>query len=213
METYSYCTSDKFKKDIQELCEHCPLIKIINESIENQTIFQAKEKQGVLTKTHFEEYINEQIKNASKAMEDMYLQELQNKNNHNDSCRKNRIEVYIFNKERIKAYNNFISNQRSQFSVLEWTTIFYYAYESRLLLGSKHLKTRIEQFMKQHCIETTFNNFKTKYYEAKKRINKDNNYPISKLELIKPFLREYYKQAVTTIENDINFLEDNKSEY
>jgi len=101
----------------------------------------------------------------------------------------------------------------SPFSVLEWATIFYYADETKLLTESRLIKTRLEQFMSKHQINTTFDNFKTKYYEAKKRINEKNNYPINKLELIIPFLKENYKQTVTKVENDITFLEENKPEY
>lgn len=67
--------------------------------------------------------------------------------------------------------------------------------------------------MSKHQINTTFDNFKTKYYEAKKRINEKNDYPINKLKLIIPFLKENYKQTVTKVENEINFLEENKPEY
>ncbi len=77
----------------------------------------------------------------------------------------------------------------SPFSVLEWATIFYYADETKLLTENRLIKTRLEQFMSKHQINTTFNNFKTKYYEAKKRINEKNDYPINKLELIIPFLK------------------------
>lgn len=101
----------------------------------------------------------------------------------------------------------------SPFSVLEWATIFYYADETKLLTESRLIKTRLEQFMSKHQINTTFDNFKTKYYEAKKRINEKNDYPINKLKLIIPFLKENYKQTVTKVENEINFLEENKPEY
>lgn len=101
----------------------------------------------------------------------------------------------------------------SPFSVLEWATIFYYADETKLLTESRLIKKRLEQFMNKHQINTTFDNFKTKYYEAKKRINEKNDYPINKLELIIPFLKENYKQTVTKVENDIIFLEENKPEY
>ena len=101
----------------------------------------------------------------------------------------------------------------SPFSVLEWATIFYYADETKLLTESRLIKTRLEQFMSKHQINTTFDNFKTKYYEAKKRINEKNDYPINKLELIIPFLKENYKQTVTKVDNDITFLKENKPEY
>jgi len=101
----------------------------------------------------------------------------------------------------------------SPFSVLQWATIFYYADETKLLPESRFIKTRMEQFMRKHQVNTTFDNFKTKYYEAKRRINEKNNYPINKLELIIPFLKENYKQTVTKVENDITILKENKPEY
>ena len=101
----------------------------------------------------------------------------------------------------------------SPFSVLEWATIFYYADETKLLSESRLLKTRLEQFMSKHQVNTTPVNFKNSYYEAKRRINEKNDYPINKLELIIPFLKENYKQTVTKVENDIIFLEENKPEY
>src|SRR5690554_316878 len=101
----------------------------------------------------------------------------------------------------------------SPFSVLEWATIFYYADETKLLTESRLIKTRLEQFMSKHQVNTTFDNFKVKYYEAKRRINKKNDYPINKLELIIPFLKENYKQTVTKVENDIFILEENKPDY
>lgn len=101
----------------------------------------------------------------------------------------------------------------SPFSVLEWATIFYYADETKLLPENRIISERMKEFMSKHQINTTFDNFKAKYYEAKKRINEKNDYPINKLELIIPFLKENYKQTVTKVENDIIILEENKPEY
>jgi len=105
----------------------------------------------------------------------------------------------------------------NHFSVLEWATIFYYADEAKLLNESRLIKTRMEKFMSKHQINTTFDNFKTKYYEAKKRLNEKRDYPINKLELIIPFLKENYKQTVMTVKNDIDYLkvekEENEHEY
>lgn len=102
---------------------------------------------------------------------------------------------------------------KSPFSVLEWATIFYYANETNLLPESRLIKKRMEQFMSKHQLNTTFDSFKTKYYEAKKRINDKNDYPVNKLELIIPFLKVNYIQTVIKIENDITFLEEHKPEY
>lgn len=104
------------------------------------------------------------------------------------------------------------TDTKKVFSVLEWTTIFYYADETNLTTNSHIIKTRMENFMVKHKVDTTFDNFKTKYYEAKKRINIKNDYPVKKLELIIPFLTENYNQTVCKVENDIIFLEENKLE-
>lgn len=102
---------------------------------------------------------------------------------------------------------------KSQFSVLEWATIYYYADTTKLLPENRIISERMKEFMSKHKLDTTFDNFKTTYYEAKKRINEKNDYPINKLELIIPFLKENYKQTVTKVENEIIFLEENKPEY
>lgn len=126
----------------------------------------------------------------------------------------------------IDKYKQFLDNEikqnkplppqpivKSPFSVLEWATIFYYADETKLLSESRLLKTRLEQFMSKHQVNTTPVNFNNSYYEAKRRINKKADYPINKLESIIPFLIENYKQAVTKVENDIIILEENKPDY
>lgn len=105
------------------------------------------------------------------------------------------------------------ADTNSQYSVLEWATIFYYADETKLLTDDKTAKARIEKFMNKHSITTTFDNFKNNYHKAKKRINEINDFPISKLNNIIPFVKENYKQAVTKIENDINFLENESDDY
>ena len=96
------------------------------------------------------------------------------------------------------------------FSVIEWATIFYYADETKLLPYGKYTKNRMELFIVTHGIGTTFSNLKTSYYEAMKRINEKMDYPINKLELIIPFIKENYNQAVTKVENDIIFLKENR---
>lgn len=110
----------------------------------------------------------------------------------------------------IKTKHN--KNVEKKYSALEWATIFYYADETKLLPETKFKKNRMEQFMNSHNIATTFKNFKAKYHTVKKRINKDNNYPLSKLKLILPFLKDHYNQTVTKVENDITFLETEQAE-
>lgn len=102
---------------------------------------------------------------------------------------------------------------KNWFSVLEWVTIFYYANETNLLSEYKTIKKGMEEFMNKHNINTTYNTFKSRYYDAKTRINKKNDYPINKLEMIIPFLEINYNQAVTKVQNDIAFLEEENTDY
>lgn len=101
----------------------------------------------------------------------------------------------------------------SEFSVLEWATIFYYADETKLLTNESTIIGRIRKFIENNEIKTTPNHFKNNYNDAKKRINELNNYPISKLEKIQPYLKKHYKETITKIENDIFLLQNENSEY
>ena len=104
-------------------------------------------------------------------------------------------------------------SQENSFSVLEWATIFYYVNETKLISEVRALKDRMDLFINTHNIETSSKSFKTKYYEAKKRINVNNDFPIHKLKQILPFLQENYNQTVTKVENDITFLEENYPDF
>ena len=106
-----------------------------------------------------------------------------------------------------------IDKQKSPFSILEWTTIYYYAKETSLLPDFDTNKEGIEKFMKNHRITTTYEYFKNKYYDAQKRINKKKDYPIDKLKKIIPFLKDNYKQVVTRVEEDISFLESENADF
>lgn len=119
--------------------------------------------------------------------------------------------LYKYQKE-LNALLHPVANdqaQKSQFSVLEWATIFYYADETKLSSNEPHKIDRMKDFMSQHNMKTTLNNFKTKYYHAVERINKTNNYPTKKLQSLIPFLEENYHQTVPKIKNDILYLEEN----
>lgn len=110
MNKYNYCTSKIFKKDLEDLCENCPLVERINNGIKKQILFQANEKKGILSKNQFKTYLEKEIENASKSMERVFLTEQQNIEYKTDPHRKKRIEIYIWNKERIKALNSFFIN-------------------------------------------------------------------------------------------------------
>ena len=100
----------------------------------------------------------------------------------------------------------------TRFSALEWATIFYYADESKLTSSGRTKKARIDDFMKQHNIQTTLGNMRTKYHAAKRDISA-NTYSIPKLSSIIPFLKANYPQVVTKIENDIEFIKEETPEY
>lgn len=133
------------------------------------------------------------------------LVEIQNKNN---------LQVWErFNTKKGQSNTEQLTRTCKHFSILEWATIFYYANETKLLPENRTIKKRMEQFISKHEIKTTFNHFKTSYYDAKKRIYDKHDFPIYKLNLILPFLREDYKQTVTKVENDIIYLKENATDY
>jgi hypothetical protein len=110
MEKYNQCTATEFKTDISELCEKCPLTKLINSGIENQIISQAQQQKEILNKEQFKNYIDDEVKNAQTAMQKVFLTEQQNKDYKTDIYRKERVKNYIWNKERIKALVRIIND-------------------------------------------------------------------------------------------------------
>jgi|GEM_PF-4432901 len=125
---YPKCTAKEFKTDLSELCDNCPLPEKLKKYIELQILLPTKQKKEVLPKGKFIEYIEAEIQSASKAMDDIYLLEVQNKDNEVDPYRVNRTETYIWNKERIKALKPFleqpepVSSDKIQTTNPEFTT-------------------------------------------------------------------------------------------
>jgi len=105
---YIKCTSQEFITDISKLCDKCPLPLLITNGMKDQIIFQAQERKEILTTEQFNNYLDTEIESATKAMESVFLTESQNKEYKKDPHRANRIQHYIWNKERIKALNSFI---------------------------------------------------------------------------------------------------------
>ncbi|WP_312345257.1 hypothetical protein [Chryseobacterium binzhouense] len=186
--------------------EHLENLIYQNEDYQNLMEVSRKIGRKVINKQYhpnfalLKEHIDEQLKYIDRKKSLNSFPKLENK------IKVNKLADII-------TYPNNVNRVESQFSILEWATIFYYADETKLLPENRLTKVRLEMFMDTHQINTTLDNFRTKYYDAKKRINKKNNYPINKLELIIPFLKKNYKQTVTRIENDIIFLKENDSEY
>ena len=101
---YPYCTTEKFKTDISQLCENCPLAIKIPKGIEEQIIFQAKEFYST-DPDSITEYIQSEIKKAQNSMTEMFY-ESKKAGVPRDAIPKI-SEAYIWNKERIKALNQF----------------------------------------------------------------------------------------------------------
>lgn len=110
---YGYCSSQVFRKDISELCEHCPLTELINNVIKEQIVDEIKEKKDTLPEKQFKTYIEKEIDNASKSMSATKITELQNKDYKKDTLRPNRIRNYILNKERIKVLRKYLKNDNN----------------------------------------------------------------------------------------------------
>lgn len=96
----------------------------------------------------------------------------------------------------------------SQFSVLEWATIFYYA-DSCKYFNQKNMTEKQAFFIEENKITTSKNSFKNKVIAAKNTINKTQIYSIDKLNHILPFVKEKYSKGVTLIENDKVYLDEN----
>lgn len=213
----------EFLTEKQHLCNDCSLKTEIENGVINQIEFQINEQQEILTKEQFNNWLDDEITIIQNSIKKLTLQKSQSEKGQITIFKNAWNRTYIFNKESIKVLNRYKASflkalqsqpiNESPFSVLEWATIFYYADETKLLSENRTIIARIEQFINKYQIDTTIKYFKTQYYSAKKRINEKNDYPISKLELIIPFLKENYKQTVTKVENDIIFLEENKPDY
>ena len=117
------------------------------------------------------------------------------------------IQLIKHSNEGVPKYPN------SQFSALEWGTIFYYVDSAKLTPGAKTLKGRAEKFMGKHGISTSYNSLVNKYHESNRRLNRKSDYPIEKLESILPFLEQNYSQVVDIVKNDIKYIKDNQIDY
>lgn len=102
------CTSIEFKTDITQLCNECPLVDKINKGLKEQILFQALEQKDILNNKQFEAYVNNEIEVHQKAKQRVFLTEKQNKDYKKDPHRAKRIEIYIWNKESIKALNRLL---------------------------------------------------------------------------------------------------------
>jgi hypothetical protein len=107
MEKKPFCTSHELKTDISQLCENCPLTDEIRNGISTRILPQIKERLSILSAVDFNRYLDREIDAAENGMQKALHAESQYKNYKNDPHRRNRIEVYIWSKERIKVLSGF----------------------------------------------------------------------------------------------------------
>lgn len=110
MEVYQTCKATELKTDIDDLCENCPLRIKIPLKIEKEIIQQAKKQKEILNKSQFEKYVNKEVQDASKGIETSL--QFENDPYQGQEFRANRIEIYILNKERIKALNKMLATPK-----------------------------------------------------------------------------------------------------
>lgn len=101
------CTAEELKKDFEDLCEDCPVKLRIASSLEKQIRGQALERKELLPKSEFVIYLQNEMKSASDAMEKVFLINM----NQSNQYLANRIEVYIWNKERLKILRELYPNE------------------------------------------------------------------------------------------------------
>lgn len=102
---------ETFKKDISELCNNCPIRIEIEHRIEPHIITLALGQKEILTDIQFKKHIKDEISFAQRAMQRVFIQELQNPNS--NTFRRNRSLVYTWNKERIKALNIILEGKKN----------------------------------------------------------------------------------------------------
>ena len=107
-EQHPVCPCEEFKTDIDDLCHNCLLKDYISSMISKQILPQIKWRKESFDSQNFAEYLNKQIQLASRAMEEVFLLELQNKNHPKDPYRVNRTMIHIWNREVIKIFTSFL---------------------------------------------------------------------------------------------------------
>lgn len=105
------CGKEKFITEFSQLCDNCELKPKIEEGIKNQIIFEAEIKKKILNKKQFVDYVESEIKNASKAITDrLLIQRQKDWLDQKDKYVGTRIMGVIWNSERIKALNSLLPN-------------------------------------------------------------------------------------------------------
>ena len=110
LETALNGTYPTFIKDIADLRDNCPLKAKIIQGMKEQIIPQADEQKELLPPTLFVEYIKKEIQSAKDAMTEATLAERRYSTNESERgyYSNNRILLYLWNKERIKALRKYL---------------------------------------------------------------------------------------------------------
>lgn len=119
-------------------------------------------------------------------------------------------QVDKFRDEVLKQVELYLRSKKSDFSVMEWATIFYYAYEIKAIPKKRTKKEAIEGFIEEKKIDTTFKNFKVSLSEVNTRLNTSCDYPIEKLKKITPYMKEHFPLTIHQINDHIYFLLEEK---
>ncbi len=122
----------------------------------------------------------------------------------------NSFKVACENIEKEKEKENKEEQPKYNLSDFEWATIFYYA-ESASLIPGRRKSDKVREFFKTHGLTFSEKSFLNNISKANKRINKNNDYPLTKLNNILPCVTEYYQLLVVKITNDIDFLRDEQA--
>jgi hypothetical protein len=207
-----FCTSEDFKTDLSKLCDNCPLTELIKFEIEEQIVFQASEQQEVLTESQFKDYLNKEIKNAQEGMGKAILEERNQSQYYekNDPFRRNKIQLYIWNKERIKALNEFMRELEEPEEVINLPSDLFFIFPKLHSIGMKCNVVIKENGFDEKVFEQIYNLVKNEF-SAKGLKHDVKQMKISFIEKIKGVLnkQDFVRVEVERINNRlINILRD-----
>lgn len=200
MKIYSECTSQDFKTDISQLCEQCPLPEKFRKGLIEQIRIPTNEYKELYSNEQFNDYLHKEIAKAQKHMEDVRFQDLENKNNLDDPNRKNRISIYIWNKEKIKIFNEYLKELNSketpalnqiEFALMRVYEGLPFEYDNYEGINDLYQNKDSIKKLKEHYKE--FDNVRARQRDHN-TITKLKNW-IKKIEKVKPHLTDGKDQA------------------
>jgi DNA-binding PadR family transcriptional regulator len=100
----SNCRCLEFYTDLTQLCEGCPLKKLIPEGIQTQIVAEAEDNRELMPPNQFRQWIEGQISAATAVMQQMRIDAMHPAEHYPNVL----TEHFIWNKERAKALRRFI---------------------------------------------------------------------------------------------------------